>query len=141
MPSDPTTVRMWVIQGKHPEFSAQYAQAREAQADHYFEEIFEISDDGSNDWMERNKFEGDTAVICDHEHVNRSRLRVDTRKWALARMSPKKYGALAAGEVPVVNNTVSASLSFVDSLKREVQSVNRLATALTNPTNGANGHA
>lgn len=87
----PITVRMWVIDGKHPQFSVQYAQAREAQADHYFDEMFEIADDGSNDWRERNR-RGETVLEENHEVVNRSRLRVDTRKWALARMSPKKYG-------------------------------------------------
>lgn len=86
------TIRSWLLDGKHGYFSTQYADAREKQADHYFEEILEIADDGSNDWIERNKFEGDTALIADHEHINRSRLRVDARKWILARMSPKKYG-------------------------------------------------
>ena len=95
MPSDPTTIRMWVISGHHPRFSLQYAQAREAQADHYFDEMFEIADDGSNDWMERQRRDGTTETVLDDEHVQRSRLRVDTRKWALARMSPKKYGDVA----------------------------------------------
>ncbi len=34
----------------------------------------------------------DGKKTLDHEHVQRSRLRVDTRKWLMARMAPKKYG-------------------------------------------------
>ena len=85
-------VRLWLIDGKHQDFFGQYAQAREIQADHYFEEMFEIADDGSNDWMERRRRGGTSELVLNDEHVQRSRLRVDTRKWALARMSPKKYG-------------------------------------------------
>lgn len=51
------------------------------------DEIIEIADDGSNDWMER---EGKAAP--NGEMVNRSRLRVDTRKWLMSKMAPKKYG-------------------------------------------------
>ena len=58
-----------------------------------FEEMLEIADDGSNDWMERTGKDGETGdKVVDHEHVSRSKLRVDTRKWMLARMAPKKYG-------------------------------------------------
>jgi terminase small subunit-like protein len=30
--------------------------------------------------------------IVDHENIQRSRLRVDARKWAAARLAPRKYG-------------------------------------------------
>jgi len=77
----------------NPEFSQQYARAREVQAESMFEEMLEIADDGSNDWIERKKQESDADdKVIDHEHVSRSKLRVDTRKWMLARMAPKKYG-------------------------------------------------
>lgn len=47
------------------------------------EEIVEIADDGAND------IDGDKV---DHENVQRSRLRVDARKWVAARLLPKRYG-------------------------------------------------
>src|SRR5258708_7552309 len=34
----------------------------------------------------------DGKRIVDHENIQRSRLRVDARKWAAARLAPKKYG-------------------------------------------------
>jgi hypothetical protein len=111
MPSK-TTVMRWLAE--HREFRDQYASAREAQADYYAEEIIEIADDGSNDWMERKNGSGETYEVENHEVLNRSRLRVDTRKWLMARMAPKKYGDRITQEVtgadgsplvPIINLT------------------------------------
>lgn len=83
------TVHRWLASMES--FRDQYAQAREYQADTIFDEMFDIADDGTNDWMLRKQGEDDIEVV-NHEHIQRSKLRIDTRKWALARMSPKKYG-------------------------------------------------
>ncbi|WP_394749548.1 terminase small subunit-like protein [Spongiimicrobium salis] len=66
----------------------QYARACEERAEFHFEEIFEIADDSSAD----KKILKDGTEVTDHEAIQRSRLRVDTRKWALSKMQPKKYG-------------------------------------------------
>ena len=66
----------------------QYARAREEQADKLFREIIEIADDASGDYVTTS----DGKRIVDHENIQRSRLRVDARKWAAARLAPKKYG-------------------------------------------------
>ncbi len=80
------TVRRWLIDNE--DFCAQYVRAREVQADRFAEEILEIADDASDDWST----DKDGKKTLDHEHVQRSRLRIDTRKWLMARMAPKKYG-------------------------------------------------
>ncbi len=80
------TVRRWLLDNE--DFCAQYVRAREVQADRFAEEILEIADDASDDWA----VDKDGKKTLDHEHVQRSRLRVDTRKWLMARMAPKKYG-------------------------------------------------
>lgn len=80
------------------EFAKQYARACEMRADAQFEEMFEIADDAANDWMERNDGENVSWQV-NGEHIQRSRLRIDTRKWALARMNPKKYGDKVQAEV------------------------------------------
>ncbi len=36
--------------------------------------------------------DGSTIRLVDHEHIQRSRLRVDARKWLMSKMAPKKYG-------------------------------------------------
>ena len=64
------------------------ARAREEQADKLFREIIEIADDKSGDCITTS----DGKPIVDHENIQRSRLRVDARKWAAARLAPKKYG-------------------------------------------------
>lgn len=87
---DKSTVMRWLA--SQPEFRDQYAGAREAQADYFAEEILEIADDRTNDWMERQRSDGSTEEVENREVLNRSRLRVDTRKWLMARMAPKKYG-------------------------------------------------
>jgi hypothetical protein len=69
------------------DFAAQYARAREVQAEKFADELVEIADDGANDWYEREGIE-----LPDHEHIQRSRLRADTRKWLMSKMLPKKYG-------------------------------------------------
>lgn len=66
------------------EFRNHYVQAREMQAEYYIDDIIEIADDSSDDELEDGKFNS--------EHVQRSRLRVDTRKWAMERMASKRYG-------------------------------------------------
>lgn len=86
---DKKTVLRWLAERE--EFRAQYASAREAQADHFADEILEISDDGTNDWTKR-KIGEELVDVVDHEHISRSKLRVDARKWLMARMAPKKYG-------------------------------------------------
>lgn len=79
----------WVSQDE--ELCKQYARATELRADLIFEEMFEIADDGTNDFVEKQRKNGDTYVEFDTEAVMRSRLRIDTRKWALSKMNPKKY--------------------------------------------------
>jgi hypothetical protein len=85
-----STIYLWLQ--RHAEFSEQYARAREAQAEHWAEEILEIADDGSNDWMERRNRDGSSQEVINAEHVTRSRLRVDSRKWLMSKLAPKKYG-------------------------------------------------
>ncbi len=87
----PSTVTVYKWLRDYPEFLTQYMRAREDQADALFEETIEIADCGSNDWMEQNDPENPGYKI-NGEHIQRSRLRVDTRKWAAGKLAPKKYG-------------------------------------------------
>lgn len=80
-------------------FREQYARAMSLRADYWADEILEIADDGSNDWVPRKRAGGASDAVLNHEHVTRSRLRVDTRKWLMARMEPKKYGDRVQNEL------------------------------------------
>jgi len=70
------------------EFLKKYQLAKQAQADALFDEILDIADDASSDAYYNSK--GDP--IIDFEVVNRSKLRVESRKWMVGRLNPKKYG-------------------------------------------------
>src|SRR4030088_590691 len=70
------TVLRWV--GQHRSFEAQYREAREAMEMHFLEEMKSIATDGSNDWVDRQNRDGSTTRVFDHEHVQRSKLRVET---------------------------------------------------------------
>lgn len=81
-------------------FREQYARAREIQADALVDEILEISDDGTNDWMERQDEDGENSGWrINGEHIQRSRLRVDSRKWFASKVLPKKYGDKVQQEI------------------------------------------
>lgn len=88
MPSMPTVFR-WLTEDKL--FQEQYARAREAQADTLFEEMLEIADDATNDWMERNG-QDNAGWQLNGEHVQRSKLRIEARKWMAGKLRPKVYG-------------------------------------------------
>jgi hypothetical protein len=89
MPSVRTVLR-WLREDKDG-FCALYARAKEEQADFMAEEMIEIADDGSNDLMTITK--GDMSYEMENKEVtNRSKLRVETRKWIASKLKPKKYG-------------------------------------------------
>lgn len=83
---DPSTVLKWTKTDPHG-FGQQYAQARELGYQLLHDELLEIADDGTNDFVETEK-----GPAFNREHVQRSNLRVDTRKWLLSKMLPKIYG-------------------------------------------------
>jgi len=84
-----TTVVGW--QGQHDGFSTLYARARRAYADAIFDEAMEIADDSSGDWTTK-VVRGEEVRAVDHENIQRSRLRVDTRLRVAAKINPAKYG-------------------------------------------------
>ena len=84
------TVMRWVA--KHDEFREQYARAREAQMEFYSDEIMAIADNAENDWMKRQGKEDEEYWVANGEHIQRSRLRIDSRKWLMSKLAAKKYG-------------------------------------------------
>ena len=62
-------------------FSNHYSYARMVQAENLMDECTDISDDGTNDFMDRKTKNGETVTAFNSENVHRSKLRVETRKW------------------------------------------------------------
>lgn len=86
-----STIAQWLRDD--PQFREQYARACDIRADAIFEDMLEIADDGSNDWMERKNSEGEVIGWQENgEALRRSALRIETRKWLAGKMKPKVYG-------------------------------------------------
>lgn len=70
------TIYQWL--SKYASFADSYARATRLRADVWAEQIIEISEASEH-------ADGPVAV-------NAARLRVDSRKWLMARLHPRKYG-------------------------------------------------
>jgi hypothetical protein len=103
-----------------PILAAEYARAREARAEAIFEECLEISDRQGADVVTI-----DGVDTVDHNVIARNRLMIDTRRWMLGKMQPKKYGdKIAIGgadDLPPIQAIDAAKLS-TDTL-REILAV------------------
>jgi len=85
MPSSRTFFK-WIDEDK--EKVKQYERSLELRSEMLFDEIIEIADKQSEDVGED---ENGNKVI-NHNIVQRNRLQIDARKWALSKMFPKKFG-------------------------------------------------
>lgn len=85
------TVRVWLRDNET--FSAQYARARDEQADFYADEIIEIADNETD--------------------PQKARVRVDSRKWIASKLKPKRYG-----DKLEVDNKHSGEVSFINDVPR-----------------------
>ena len=111
------TVCYWLAdQEKYPQFFHQYVRAREIQAEIQADEMADIADDGSNDWTPKYDDEGSlTAYALNGEHVQRSKLRIETRRWNAERLLPKRYGSKQ--QIDHTNSDGSLSKPTIDPTK------------------------
>ena len=105
------------------EFGSQYTRARDIGLDAMADEILDIADDGSNDWIERNDPEN-KGYAYNGEAGARSRLRVDTRKWYLSKLAPKRY---ADRQIVESKADVNLNATVAPALSELVQRVTELA--------------
>lgn len=95
---------------EYPEFLQRYARARENQADLLADEIIEIADDSTFDTKRIIGKGGVEVEVENTEWTNRSKLRVDARKWIASKLKPKRYGdkvdVTSAGEA-IQNVTIT----------------------------------
>jgi hypothetical protein len=111
------TVCRWLAENEP--FREQYAHARDAQADTLADEILDIADDGTNDWMSDKDDEEGTTYNGDA--VQRSKLRVDARKWLASKLKPKKYGEkidVTSGDEPIQMDETSIAVRAAALLQK-----------------------
>ncbi len=83
----------------------QYAHAKELYAAGVFEDIILISDGTDDDII----IDEDGNKNVNHNVIQRDRLRIDARKWALSKTVPKKYGDkidITSGDKPLDQNQI-----------------------------------
>ncbi len=88
------TIFLWCY--RFPEFREMYALAKESQADAHAEETIRIADDMSRDLISTDKGEAPNSAA-----VGRAKLMIDTRKWYVGVLSPRKYGNRTFNETKV----------------------------------------
>jgi hypothetical protein len=115
---DKSTVYKWLMQASHEEcpaelkeFFDQYTRARVQQADALFDECIEIADEGRNDYYMKTGKGGQEYEAVNSEHIQRSKLRVDTRIIMAERLNPKKYRPQSA-----IDHTVTTPPRIVDDI-------------------------
>lgn len=84
------TIYEWRI--KVPSFGDMYSRAKQNQIEILVDQILDISDDTTFDTITKTSSSGDEFDACNSEWINRSRLRVDSRKWLAAKLAPRIYG-------------------------------------------------
>jgi hypothetical protein len=83
-----STIRAWAATN-YQGFASKYECAREIGLHAMIEEVLQIADDGSKDWIERVEG-GKTIRVLDHEHIARCKLQIDARMWCLSKVFPRK---------------------------------------------------
>ncbi len=86
---DIRSVMRWLR--KDEDFRQQYARAREIWADSVVDECQHIADTPQEGVIVKELKDG-SEEITREDMLGHRKLQIDTRKWAAARMSPRKYG-------------------------------------------------
>lgn len=85
MPST-STFYQWL--DNNEDKAKQYARATEVRAEIIFDDIINIADQNENDTY----INDEGKEVVNNDVIQRSRLRIDARKWVLSKLNPKKYG-------------------------------------------------
>ena len=113
MPSD-MSVRRWALDNVDG-FSSRYACARELGFDALADEALDIAD--TTEVGVRSERSDDGYKETREDMLGHRKLRVDTRKWLLAKWAPQKYGERQAIEM---SGTLALSSMSEDEIKAEL---------------------
>lgn len=86
---DESTVRAWAVRdesGFHP----QYTRARDVGLDAMADELLDICD--TPEIGRRTVHRDSGTEIIEADMIEHRRLKIDTRKWYLSKLAPKRYG-------------------------------------------------
>jgi len=104
---------------ENPSFGDHYRRARELGYWEWADEILEIADDGTTDYITKTGRNGHEYEAVDQEHIQRSRLRVDSRKWLLSKLLSKTFGdKVEHDHTGEVQHSVTHGLSAKEKMRR-----------------------
>ena len=123
---DERSVRRWAR--NHGDFGAKYAVARRLGYEKRADEMLEIADDASADWIDTE----DGRRVLNGAHVNRARLMIDTRKWLLSKMLPKVYGdhLTVAGDPDQPIQHIVHQIDWASLSDEEIEAIEMFARAV-----------
>jgi hypothetical protein len=107
-----STIYNWLANEKYKEFLDRYTLARERQAETFIDQCSAIADSTDNDTITKIDKNGDEYEAVNHDHINRSRLRVDTRIKIAEKLLPSKYNSKLD-----LNVTGDIKINIVDNFK------------------------
>ncbi len=89
--TDPTmpaaeTIAGWVLDNTDG-FTERFERCRKVRAVLWEDELLRIADDGSGDWKETAR-----GMTANTEHLSRSKLRIEVRRWLLSKWLPCQFG-------------------------------------------------
>jgi len=100
-----------------------YDTARELQAESFLDEIVDIADDSGQDRKE-------TGAI-NHEVVNRSKLRIETRRFAMGAMVKKRFGDTK--HVEIEGNIAMNHIAMLTGARKRLEKIRPGAVEKTAP--------
>lgn len=113
----PSTSTFYIWLDNEDDKSKRYARACEVRELLLFDEILTIADSQENDVIET-----DNGQITNHNAINRNRLQIDSRKWMLGKLNPKKYGDkvdLTSGGEKLQNTPTSINVRIIENNEEE----------------------
>ena len=84
-----STVFLWL---RHrPDFRKEYKSAKWLQWQFLADDMIDIADGRTNDWIEPDEPDGEKARLSDEENFRRRKKQVGALQWRLSKLRPKRY--------------------------------------------------
>lgn len=105
------------------QLAAAWALAKQQQADALEDDLLVIADDRSQDVIERTLKNGETVEVQNSEFIARSKVRIDTRKWLMSKINPKKYGERLEVDQKVTHEVGDSVQSLFGAIRAEAEKI------------------
>lgn len=114
-------VRYWAKSS--PEHMTRYIRAQEDKLEAWAEQVVIISDDRADDVMKDKQgnvlLDGRGNPVVDHENIQRSKLRVEARKWLLSKLRPDVYGERLAVTATQTHKVIPVTQAEIEEAQRQ----------------------